>query len=129
MSDIEIKGLDDLLATFHRLGDGADNACAGPVKDEADEIMKDSKGNYVPYEEGDLQESGYVAEPEIRGDVVSVEMGYNTPYALVQHEDLSFQHPGGKSAKYLERPLLDAERGMDERLARDIRTEIERLVR
>jgi len=36
------------------------------------------------------------------GDAVVGEVGFNTPYALVQHERLDFNHPKGGKAKYLE---------------------------
>jgi hypothetical protein len=36
------------------------------------------------------------------GDAVVGEVGFNTPYALTQHERLDFQHPKGGKAKYLE---------------------------
>jgi hypothetical protein len=36
------------------------------------------------------------------GDAVVGEVGFNTPYALAQHERLDFNHPKGGKAKYLE---------------------------
>ncbi len=42
------------------------------------------------------------AQPEGLGDAVIGEVGFNTPYALVQHERLDFHHPKGGKAKYLE---------------------------
>ena len=36
------------------------------------------------------------------GDAVVGEVGFNTPYALTQHERLDFHHPKGGKAKYLE---------------------------
>jgi hypothetical protein len=36
------------------------------------------------------------------GDAVVGEVGFNTPYALAQHERIDFQHPNGGKAKYLE---------------------------
>lgn len=41
------------------------------------------------------------------GQVVVGEVSYNTPYALRQHEDLTFKHLPGKQAKYLEQPLKE----------------------
>lgn len=38
----------------------------------------------------------------------SVAIGYDTPYALRQHEELSYQHPTpGTKAKYVEDPIAD----------------------
>lgn len=33
------------------------------------------------------------------------EIGFNTPYALIQHENLEFQHSNGGEAKYLEKTV------------------------
>jgi len=41
------------------------------------------------------------------GDAVAGEVGFNTPYALVQHERLDFNHPKGGKAKYLEDNLKE----------------------
>ncbi len=41
------------------------------------------------------------------GDAVVGEVGFNTPYALTQHERLDFHHPKGGEAKYLEKPLTE----------------------
>ena len=41
------------------------------------------------------------------GDAVVGEVGFNTPYALVQHERLDFDHPKGGKAKYLEDNLKE----------------------
>lgn len=35
---------------------------------------------------------------------MNVEMGYEAPYAVIQHENLQFNHPNGGQAKYLEQP-------------------------
>jgi hypothetical protein len=53
----------------------------------------------VPHEEGSLERSGaaVVDEEDLRG-VVS----YDAPYAIVQHENLDYQHKPGRTAKYLE---------------------------
>jgi hypothetical protein len=126
---IELKGMEGLLANLERLARGAGKAVAGPTKQEAEDILKDSQENFVPYKDGDLKKSGYVGEPEERGGVVSVAIGYTAKHAVVQHENLDFKHPGGKSAKYLEIPFNNAERGMAERLAPDVSEGIERLVK
>lgn len=83
---------------------------------EASDIMLTSKAQ-VPLEYGTLRRSGVVNEPVVDGTKWSVTLGYGgeaSAYALVQHENLSFQHPGpnsiakgqsGRGAKYLEEPV------------------------
>lgn len=54
----------------------------------------------VPLDEGPLQRSGKVIVNGLNGSI-----SYDTPYAIVQHEDLSFRHAPGRQAKYLEQPM------------------------
>ena len=53
----------------------------------------------VPHEEGTLERSGEasVDEAALRGAV-----SYDTPYAVVQHEDMTLQHTGKGEPKWLE---------------------------
>lgn len=52
----------------------------------------------VPHEDGDLERSGVVSEVSD----TEVAISYDTPYAVIQHEDLSLRHDAGRSAKFLE---------------------------
>jgi hypothetical protein len=54
----------------------------------------------VPLEEGTLERSGRVVRAGMNGIVT-----YDTVYARRQHEELSWKHLPGRSAKYLEIPL------------------------
>ena len=45
------------------------------------------------------------------------------PYALLQHENRNFYHPGGRSYKYLEFAVDDVEPTIKGRLATAIRNE------
>lgn len=65
----------------------------------AQEILSRSMQE-VPHETGDLQSSGRVRSDETRA-VVS----YDTPYAIRQHEDMTYHHDAGRKAKYLEDPF------------------------
>jgi len=53
----------------------------------------------VPLEEGTLQRSGQTSidEANLTGTV-----SYGTPYAVRQHEELTWRHAPGRQAKYLE---------------------------
>lgn len=91
-------------------------AVAGATYEEASAIMLTSKAQ-VPFEFGTLQRSGVVNEPTVEGTRWEVTLGYGgeaSAYALIQHEDLSFHHPGlnsiaagqsGRGPKYLETPV------------------------
>jgi hypothetical protein len=84
------------------LNDGRVEAFLTAAGDEAAYLMGehilDTGNRHVPHELGDLERSGRVAGPE-DGEVV---VYYDTPYAVVQHEDLTLQHDAGRTAKWLE---------------------------
>lgn len=54
----------------------------------------------VPLDEGPLQRSGKVTVNGLDGAI-----SYDTVYAVRQHEELTWKHAPGRSAKYLEIPL------------------------
>jgi Minor capsid protein len=68
----------------------------------------------VPLQEGTLSRSGEVSidKPEAEAAV-----SYDTPYAVVQHEDMTFNHDDGRQAKYLEGPMTSERETMLELIA------------
>ncbi|WP_328846118.1 minor capsid protein [Streptomyces sp. NBC_00258] len=54
----------------------------------------------VPLEEGTLERSGKVDVDGLEGSV-----SYDTVYARRQHEELTWRHLPGRTAKYLEKPM------------------------
>lgn len=59
----------------------------------------------APIDNGDLKANCSVGPLKREGPTVSLTVGYNLPYAIVQHEHLEFNHPKGGKAKYLEDPF------------------------
>ncbi len=53
----------------------------------------------TPIDTGDLRKSAQVDKTNIG----SYRVSYNESYAAIQHENLSFNHPGGGEAKYLDK--------------------------
>lgn len=72
----------------------------------------------VPIEEGTLERSGEatVDERELVGAV-----SYDTPYAVVQHENLEYRHDEGRKAKYLEDPMNTERQTMRDLIAAELR--------
>jgi hypothetical protein len=66
------------------------------VKSVAIEVM-DLSQTRVPLEESDLRNSAYIDDITYSNGRVSVDMGYASDYAIVQHETEEFNHPGKKS--------------------------------
>ena len=76
-------------------------AMKAALKTGAEMVLAKSAAE-VPVDEGTLLRSGTV-NPSKGGMVQTI--SYNTEYDIVQHEDLSLNHPAGGKAKYLEDPL------------------------
>lgn len=123
MSGVRWEGMDRLERVFAELPKVAARELAAALVQEAEQVMTRSKRDFVPVDLGVLRASGHVAPPDIRGDRVTVTLGYGgaaAAYALIQHERLDFNHPRGGQAKYLEQPVLEAAAGLGGRLARRI---------
>lgn len=85
---------------------------------EAEELIAESKPE-VPVDTGALRNSGYVEQPQVSGNKITVRCGYGGPaagYALYVHENLEANHPVGK-AKYLEDPFNRRLPGLSGRMA------------
>lgn len=84
------------------------------------QIMFAASQRIVPVDTGTLRRSGIIMPPRSEGRNIVVILGYGgaaSAYALRQHEDLSFRHKRGKSAKYLERPVMERTKNLEIRLA------------
>ncbi len=53
----------------------------------------------IPHDEGTLMRSKVI---EVDDQRLQGAIGYDTPYAIRQHEDCSLSHTGGRKCKYLE---------------------------
>lgn len=66
------------------------------------EHMLTEANDRVPHEYGDLMRSGDVDVDE--GDL-QASISYDTPYAVMQHENTDLVHANGREAKWLERTM------------------------
>lgn len=132
---IELPDLEKTLKALGRLNAEQKQALAQAMFTEANLVMTTSK-RQVPVDTGALRSTGHVRLAQIKGEVVSVELGYGGPagsgdptgggrnytsnqtgrvvasgekvgYGYYVHEDLEAQHTVGK-AKFLEEPLTEA---------------------
>ena len=78
----------------------------------------------VPLDQGPLQNSCYV---DVNDDGSEGTVSYDTPYAVVQHENMRYHHQRGRKAKYLEDPVFDksVQREMAELAQRGLSAEME----
>lgn len=116
----EVTGVESLMANLLAVGASGRTEAAAGLYAEGEAIMADSREHFVPVEHGVLKDSGHVELPVWNGDTVTVGMGYGgaaKDYAVIQHENLTFAHPHGGGAKYLELPFLARIAQMADRLA------------
>lgn len=73
----------------------------------AGENVLQKSNAHVPLLEGTLERSGQV-QAEIDGGSAAAVIFYDTPYAVAQHEDLTFRHSEGRNAKFLENAWNDS---------------------
>ena len=85
----------------------------------AEEVMTDSKINYVPVVTGKLMKSGFVREPVYTPTQIKVVLGYNTTYALAVH-DRPIAIGQGKN-KYLSKPINSASKDLAKRIRAKMR--------
>ncbi|GAB2646316.1 hypothetical protein GCM10027169_13130 [Gordonia jinhuaensis] len=64
------------------------------------ELLLDESNRKAPIETGALIRSGTAVA---QGNQAAV--GYNTPYAVRQHEEVGYHHDAGREAKFLENAL------------------------
>lgn len=117
--EFNLTGFDAMAARLDTMGLSALRQAGRGLKEEYEDVMTTAKTEDVPVKDGILRGTGHVDEPEFSGDEVSVKGGFGgpaAPYAAKQHEDLTLHHTVG-SAKFLERPLLEATAGMAGRIA------------
>jgi hypothetical protein len=101
---------------------GAANATVNDLSEAlyvvAEEIMTDSKQNYVPVITGTLRRSGFVNRPRVQAGKVVIVIGYGgaaRSYALAVHE-APITRGQGKN-KYLSNPVNAAAAQIPARLA------------
>jgi len=88
---------DEAIKVALGAGVGALQKCAADLQGKS--------ANQAPIDTGDLRSNCSVSPLKHEGAEVYHSVGYDLPYAIVQHERLDFNHPKGGKAKYLEDPF------------------------
>jgi antirestriction protein ArdC len=83
----------------------------------AEHVLEMSK-RVVPIEESTLLNSGVTS---VDAGALRAAVSYDTVYACRQHEELTWRHDAGRTAKYLENPLNSERRAVNELVAREIK--------
>lgn len=72
----------------------------------------------VPLEEGTLERSARV---DVDDSAMKAAVSYDTVYARRQHEELTWKHDPGRTAKYLEGPLSEESNTIQDLIGASIR--------
>jgi len=107
-------------ATAKAVGGAVMTAAARGLLLAGENVLGDANA-LVPIEEGTLERSGAVTV-DSRG--LRAAVSYGTPYAVVQHEDLTLRHDDGRQAKFLETALTANASTSAEIIASTVRGEI-----
>lgn len=106
---------------FAETGRRGERGAEQGVERAADHILNATR-SVVPLEDGDLVRSGRVDAGGLHATVSYGEgSGRVGIYAVIQHERLDYNHPGGGRAKYLEGPLLAESPEVAPIIAADVR--------
>jgi hypothetical protein len=99
------------------------------VSEIAYDVAAQASTNRAPVDTDNLRAN---IDPEValRVDQIKGTVSKNviaaTPYALVQHENMDFNHPKGGGPKYLSGPLEERKDRYEKRIADAVRTALER---
>jgi len=131
----KMTGMNALQQNLEMLPEYLQDVAGTEMANIAADVIANAKNGFVPWKLGHLSDSGRSDdyEPGQGVGITEIGMWFGGPpdaggggaamsaavveqeglsvidpskYALVQHEDLSFNHPMGGGAKYLEKPLL-----------------------
>lgn len=124
---VKMKGAKSSARNIENMTKAARQAFFEQMVEIANAILIRSQTKYVPVLSTTLRDSGAVSASPGRYPVVEIGFGgAAASYALVQHENLWFHHPGGKKAKYLELAVKDFEPKIAKALDVAIRHEVKK---
>ncbi|MFD6416005.1 hypothetical protein [Streptomyces sp. NPDC060194] len=83
----------------------------------AEHVLGESQ-RVVPLDEAALSRSGTASVDE---GSLTASVSYDTPYAVRQHEELTWRHAPGRTAKYLETPLNAEAQTVQDLIAAELR--------
>jgi hemolysin activation/secretion protein len=101
-----LGGAKEVQRELKKLAKAAPSALARALYQQGFEVQA-AAVRKAPVKDGVLRSSAYVAPPQEEGGALSVEVGFGTVYAAVQHEREDFEHPRGGEAKYLEKAVAE----------------------
>lgn len=83
------------------------------------QLLRQESDRVAPREDGDLSASAMVV-----AEGMSAAVGYGSPYAIKQHENLHYSHPSGGVPKYLETALINQQQAITSRIGERLLREL-----
>lgn len=120
---LEVTGITEVNKALKAYAKKYPAASAHAIYAESLEIEREATRR-APVEFARLRASAYTVPPTEKN--LTTETGFGTEYAAVQHEELTFQHPRGGEAKYLENAVNMRTAGMIQRLVEKIKSLVEK---
>ncbi|MDQ0377961.1 minor capsid protein [Amycolatopsis thermophila] len=114
---------DDFDAALDAFDDAIRAGLVRGVQEVTEDLKRESQ-NLVPYDQGDLSRSAKTSM-DTSGPTVQGAVSYDTAYAVRQHEETTWRHQDGRTAKYLATPLRANSGRYQEHIAQAIQTETE----
>lgn len=120
---MQLSGLNQVQTLLKKYGKKYPLATAHAMYAEMYEVQAESTRR-APVEYTTLRGSAYTAPPTSKNLVA--ETGFGTEYAARQHEELTWHHPRGGEAKYLENAIKYRSTNMLKRIGDYIKKLVER---
>jgi len=90
----------------------------------AEHVLEVSR-RLAPHEEGTLEKDSETdVDKSVLRASVSYGLGGAAPYAIAQHEEMSWSHAAGRQAKYLEQPINSEEDTVNRIIAKEIKSRL-----
>lgn len=112
------KDIAKVIGNLKNMAKGIDNSIEKAIWDCVLDLQGKSS-RIAPVDTGDLRGSATSEVKDLIGEV-----GFGEEYALEQHENLTFNHPRGGQAKYLENPFVENKEKYKRRIERAVKGEL-----
>lgn len=121
---VQIEGLQELQNNLNRRIKNIDKASKKGIK-KAALLVLDKSIQKAPILTGDLRRSGTIDDTQLQSQGF-IDVGYNTPYALRQHEEFPNKSDPAAEWKYLENPFKESQDKIIEIIENETRKEVDR---
>ena len=121
MSQVKCSFTIDKNALIH----GTKMVCREAIIECCRDLKLESQAE-VPVDTGKLKNSARIYNNS-DANTISYSVGYETPYAIYQHENIEFNHPNGGKSKFLEDPFKRNQQKYQTKIASAVKKKLDEL--